>query len=264
MSSIYKFLFAAFAIAASCSNAGATEWTVQVQNYTFANNPGTVTVGDTITWVWVEGSHTTTSTSVPAGAASWNSAISANVTTFSYVVTEAGTYNYQCTPHSGFMFASFVAQMPGVMELSIGVTDTLSCIPTDCPATLMAYVINGETPYTYAWSTGDTGYALYNQCAGTYTLTVTDGSGATATATANVNIVCGPPISTAAILIGTEQVVITWEAPVCAPKYRIRVKNMATGIINVVSVNAPANNKLITHHRPHAKHAIPGARAHRM
>ena len=87
--------------------------TVQVGNYYF--NPSTlnVEVGDIVKWVWVNGSHTTTSSSVPAGAASWDSPINSGNQTYSYTVTVAGTYNYVCTPHASMgQTGSFTATAP--------------------------------------------------------------------------------------------------------------------------------------------------------
>jgi plastocyanin len=84
--------------------------TVQVGNYYFSPSTLNVEVGDIVKWVWVEGSHTSTSTSVPAGAASWNSPINSGNQTYSYTVTTAGNYDYQCTIHVGMgMVGSFVA-----------------------------------------------------------------------------------------------------------------------------------------------------------
>jgi hypothetical protein len=69
-----------------------------------------VVVGDIIKWVWVNGSHTTTSTDIPAGAATWDSPMNSASTTFQYEVTAPGVYNYQCTPHAAFgMTAQFTA-----------------------------------------------------------------------------------------------------------------------------------------------------------
>lgn len=89
----------------------ATKHVINVQNYTFSPaNINNVTVGDTMRWVWVSGSHTTTSTTIPSGAATWNSPITSTVTSYEYKVTKAGTYNYKCTPHTGMgMVGSFVA-----------------------------------------------------------------------------------------------------------------------------------------------------------
>jgi hypothetical protein len=63
--------------------------------------------------VWTSGSHTTTSTVIPASAATWNSPISSTVTSFEYKVTVAGVYNYKCTPHASMgMVGSFTASAP--------------------------------------------------------------------------------------------------------------------------------------------------------
>jgi len=58
-------------------------------------------VGDTVRWTWVSGSHTTTSATVPNGAATWDSQINSSNNQFDYKVTVAGTYGYVCTPHAG-------------------------------------------------------------------------------------------------------------------------------------------------------------------
>jgi plastocyanin len=67
--------------------------------------------GDTIRW---EGSftvHPLSSTSIPAGAASWHSATG---TSFSYVVAVSGTYNYKCDVHPG-MTGTFTAGSTGIV-----------------------------------------------------------------------------------------------------------------------------------------------------
>ena len=93
------------------TDANATKWVVTVQDFFFspANLPNVV-VGDTIEWEWVNGDHTTTSTTIPAGAATWNATLSSTNTSFEYHVTVAGTYNYQCDFHVSLdMTGSFTA-----------------------------------------------------------------------------------------------------------------------------------------------------------
>jgi len=65
------------------------------------NSITTVNIGDVMHFEWVSGSHTTTSVSIPSGAATWSTSISSGSTTFDYTVTLAGVYNYQCNPHGG-------------------------------------------------------------------------------------------------------------------------------------------------------------------
>lgn len=103
------------------NTAHATKWVVDVQNYNFS--PSTlpdVNVGDTIRWEWVSGSHTTTSTTIPAGAASWDHSINSSNTFYEYSVTVAGTYNYKCTPHQGMgMVGTFTATAtPAIVSIS--------------------------------------------------------------------------------------------------------------------------------------------------
>jgi plastocyanin len=89
----------------------ATKWIVNVQNFSFSpTNLPNVAVGDTIRWVWVSGTHTTTSTTIPFGATSWDHPITSSNTFFEYKVTVAGDYDYKCTPHEGMgMVGAFTA-----------------------------------------------------------------------------------------------------------------------------------------------------------
>ncbi len=91
-------------------------------NEGFSPEVANANCGDTIRWVLVSGTHTTASTSVPPGAATW---ASGNITPsgYIYVVTVAGTYNYTCHPSSGgHMNASIVVQctsnIPSLSDLA--------------------------------------------------------------------------------------------------------------------------------------------------
>jgi plastocyanin len=100
MKKIYTLI--SFAFIALFANA--TTYTITVQNFSFT--PQTipnVVCNDVIVWQWVSGTHTTTSLSVPAGAATWDAPITSASPTYSYVVTVAGNYGYKCTPHFASM-----------------------------------------------------------------------------------------------------------------------------------------------------------------
>ena len=89
--------------------ASAKKWTVNVSNNVFTpSNLTHVTAGDTIQWVWVEGTHTTTSVSIPSGAMDWDSPITQDEPTFLYRPLVNGTYTYQCTPHASTMTGRFL------------------------------------------------------------------------------------------------------------------------------------------------------------
>jgi hypothetical protein len=88
----------------------------------------TVNVGDVVRWTWTDGAHTTTSTTIPAGAATWNSSLGSNNTSFDYTVTVAGTYNYKCTPHEAMgMVGSFTAA--GTTGVGVNNTSGINIFP---------------------------------------------------------------------------------------------------------------------------------------
>lgn len=84
-------------------------WTVEVANYQFSPSALNVTVGDTVRWVWKSGSHTTTSTGVPAGAQTWDSPINSGSGPYDYVIQVAGNYSYWCIPHAPDMAGTITA-----------------------------------------------------------------------------------------------------------------------------------------------------------
>ena len=99
--------------------ASAAIHTINVQNYTFSpSSVPAVNVGDTVRWIWVSGSHTTTSTTIPSGAPVWDHLINSGKTSFDYIPDVTGDYNYKCTPHQSMgMVGSFTVLAPtGVAE----------------------------------------------------------------------------------------------------------------------------------------------------
>jgi plastocyanin len=77
----------------------ATTHIVNVEDYEFNPAVLTVNVGDTIMWMWDHGFHTTTSTTIPAGSSSWNSAVDQSNPMFTYVISTPGSYDYICIYH---------------------------------------------------------------------------------------------------------------------------------------------------------------------
>jgi plastocyanin len=142
---------------------------------TLTFEPGSlnVMVGDTIVWEWTSGFHTTTSLTIPGGAASWDAPLTSADPNFVYVVGVAGTYNYKCTPHESMgMTGSFIAHPNTPLSVAPGSVG-LRCFG-DCNASAIVFVSGGVPPYLFAWSDGATGPTIDNLCAGTYGLTVTD------------------------------------------------------------------------------------------
>ncbi|HSD62762.1 MAG TPA: plastocyanin/azurin family copper-binding protein [Ignavibacteriaceae bacterium] len=89
-----------------------TSHIVQVSNYAFTPMNVNITVGDTVKWVWAEGSHTTTSDST-IGQNVWNADINVTSPTYSVVITEAGVHHYHCIPHQSLgMVGTITASLP--------------------------------------------------------------------------------------------------------------------------------------------------------
>lgn len=90
--------------------AGATTHVVQfggALGESYSPSSLSVTVGDTITWEGDFSAHPLSSVTVPNGAATFHNA---SGTVFSYVVTVAGSYDYQCDFHASLgMTGSFTA-----------------------------------------------------------------------------------------------------------------------------------------------------------
>lgn len=77
-----------------------TNHIINVSNFQFTPASLTIALGDTVTWQWVQGTHTTTSDST-SGTNSWNAPITSSDITFSFVLTAPGLHRYFCVPHGG-------------------------------------------------------------------------------------------------------------------------------------------------------------------
>jgi plastocyanin len=117
-----KFLSTIFFLFTLVLQVNSTTWNVTASGRVFSPTPLTVSVGDTIKWQWVDGLHTTTSTSVPAGALTWDAPLDNSHPTFNYVITQAGTYNYQCTFHVTMGMVGVINANPnGIKQLGSSV-----------------------------------------------------------------------------------------------------------------------------------------------
>ena len=108
----------------------ATVITVTVTNFSFSPASFTANVGDTVMWMWTLGTHTTTSLTVPAGAATWNHPMTSSNTMFTYVITQPGSYTYWCAIHTTNMEGSFTATVAaGVPVVSNSIKDFVTVFP---------------------------------------------------------------------------------------------------------------------------------------
>lgn len=74
--------------------------------FEFAPKTQAVAVGDTVTWNFNDGGHTTTS--LPGQPDKWASDVEANGATFQHTFTKPGKYQYICVPHRDFMKGTIV------------------------------------------------------------------------------------------------------------------------------------------------------------
>jgi plastocyanin len=143
-----------------------TKWVVQVANFSFTpSSLPNVVLGDTVRWIYVSGVHTTTSTTIPAGAAPWDAPIDAGNTSYEYIPSVTGTYNYYCMHHPS-MIASFTVA---------GFIPTLTVTP---PNRNVTYVV-GTTTFTVTSNTSWTAISDQPWC----TVTPSGNGNGTITAT---------------------------------------------------------------------------------
>lgn len=114
-----KLYMLALACLLGIASANAVIHQVDVGNNTFTPASFSANIGDTVRWVLVAGTHTTTSSSVPSGAATWDQTLtSSGVTTFDYVITTAGQYAYVCSFHTGMSGGFSVSSSTGIESLA--------------------------------------------------------------------------------------------------------------------------------------------------
>jgi plastocyanin len=163
MKKLYTII--SFALLTFCAKA--TTFDVNVQDFSFTPQAiPNVIVGDMIVWHWVSGTHTTTSISVPAGAATWDSPITSANPTYTYVVTVAGNYGYKCTPHFLTMnmvggFSAAVSAVPNIDNNYLSVAYPNPCsnkLTIEMPGAdlLSIYNMVGEKIKTIALQRGQT------------------------------------------------------------------------------------------------------------
>jgi plastocyanin len=113
MKKINKILLSAAALLFISMQVNAAKHVIMTEDFFFSPGNLSVLVGDTIEWVWGSGTHTTTSTTVPPGAVTWDQQINSASVTFDYVVLVPGNYEYQCNFHASMgMVGGFTASNP--------------------------------------------------------------------------------------------------------------------------------------------------------
>jgi plastocyanin len=96
----YLFLFLAFTLNSLLipGHLFATHFFIATGDSKFEPDTLNLLVGDTITWQWVNGNHTTTSNGIPEGATPWNELLDSLHTSFTYIIPAEGVYKYISVP----------------------------------------------------------------------------------------------------------------------------------------------------------------------
>ncbi|MBK9731657.1 MAG: T9SS type A sorting domain-containing protein [Chitinophagaceae bacterium] len=137
------------------SVATATTHIITVTNFQFSPDTLTVAGGDTITWQWESGFHTTTANGIPEGAEQWNELLDSMHTSFTYIATVPGTYHYISVPDLPSMTGTFT--IPGA---EVGIDDVaLSLVSFD----LVSNLVHDEVFISYTvLANTSIDVALYN------------------------------------------------------------------------------------------------------
>lgn len=97
--------------------------TISIFNFDFGTPPvthidPTINLGDTVTWVWVDGPHSTTA--APGQLETWDSGTNLPPFSFSHTFNQLGTFNYYCTVHGFPTGCRGVAAMAGHVTVVLG------------------------------------------------------------------------------------------------------------------------------------------------
>ena len=139
-----KTLFLTAFLLCSVTATFATIITVRVSNYKFSPSTVNAKLGDSILFKWQNGIHTTTSLSVPTGAASWNKPMDSAHKKFGYILKKTGTYSYDCTIHSAVMKGTINV----TAALSSGFSDFSVALSQDAKA-LLNWKVKSESDIAY-------------------------------------------------------------------------------------------------------------------
>lgn len=110
----------------------------------------TISPGDTVKWIWINGHHNSSSTYLPTGAATWYGNLMTTTDTVTYIPTVSGLYNYTCTHHSGMDGQFFVT------GCSFPAKPVITGSKTACKGDTVLLSTIAQSGITYIWLLGST------------------------------------------------------------------------------------------------------------
>jgi len=181
------------------SAAQAATQNVTIGNFKFTdassgNSTTTINAGDTVTWTWISGTHSTTSGSCSPNCVSsgvWDSTVMSSGASFSQTFATAGTFPYHCEVHLAMMQGTIVVQSGQAAPTANFLFEP--AVPAIGTQVNFTDTSNGS-PTSWLWNFGDPASGTSNTStaqnashtflsADTYTvsLTATNGSGSNTT-----------------------------------------------------------------------------------
>ena len=89
---------ACLALGFAAASAGAVTFDVHIVNMDYTPDP-VIGLGDTVHWIWEDGTISHSTTSSAGQAESWDSGLHVQSFTFDHTFTHTGRFNYYCTLH---------------------------------------------------------------------------------------------------------------------------------------------------------------------
>lgn len=147
-------------------------------------------------------------------------------------INNFGTYAVTATDSSGCQARNSVTLTPisHFTQLAGSILSN-SCLSS---VTVLSPSVSAEN---YWWSNGSTSSSISVTNPGLYDVTVQTAGNCFFKGTANVG--CNPPLSLLPNQITSTTVKLNWSWEACATKYKVRLKNMATGLISFYEYNHP-------------------------
>lgn len=247
------FFSIVFILLASILQLQAKQIQVNVLSLSFSPKTFTARIGDTIHFVWVAGTHTTTSTSVPSGASTWNSPSDATHTSFFYVIKVAGSYAYQCNFHVamgmvGSFTVPFQAKISTIKTVSVNSCTSTNSIQYKCTKSKPPYKVQlyryGQA-FNSVKTVSDTFPFTFSSLPnGSYYATVKGNNGAdTLVGKSGTSILMPVPTSVRAIHITGTKATIKWSHYSCVKFYAVQYRKK--GVTTWTKTNTSGNKDSI-------------------
>ncbi|MBI1177783.1 CHRD domain-containing protein [bacterium] len=146
--SLLRLALLTVAVAIPFVSSAATVFVTVGPNASLTFSPANVTIqaGDTVTWQWAAGLHSTTSGNPGAPDGLWDSGVIGAGSTFSHTFNTTGNFPYYCTPHAGFGMVGVVSvQAPQNQPPTVSLGSPADNSVVDVPGTIKLQATAADT-----------------------------------------------------------------------------------------------------------------------